>query len=239
MPFEGISEFLTLLGTIISAIALILSIIFFLSGRKKRSLMYKISSTPLVTDEMTDIPGLEVLFEGQSMKNITSTTVKFFNSGNQLLEPSDFAARQPLRLSVSGQFLLGQSGAQAKADNLSSTPNFELSDDHTGNLAFDFLEPKKRFAITLLHTGELNVAGELKGGSVTAYRPGPGWIDLLWIIIASIEVLLAFGVIAIISFIDQNPTLLFAVCIHTYVTFCDTYFLINYFRQKRSTRRSK
>lgn len=233
MPFEGISEFLTLLGTPISAIALVLSIIFFLSGRKKWSLMYQISSTPLVTDEMTDIPGLEVLFEGQPMKNITSTTVIFLNTGNQLLEPSGFATRQPLSLSVSGQFLLGQAGIQAKADNPSSTPNFVLNDDHMGNLTFDFLEPKKLFEITLLHTGELTVLGELKGGSVTSYRPGPNWSDLLLIIAVSVGVLLLLGQLVWYFFIDHVLYYLFEVCAIMGFTFYDAYLLVNYFHRKR------
>lgn len=239
MPFEVTSEFLTLLGTPISAIALILSIIFFLSGRKKRSLMYDIISTPLVTDEMTDIPGLEVLFEGQPMKNITSTTVEFLNTGNQLLEPSDFAVRQPLSLSVSGQFLLGQTGVQAQADNPNSIPNIELIDDHTGSLTFDFLEHNKFFEITLLHTGELTVSGELKGGSVSSYRPGPNWSDLLLIIVVSIGVLLFLGQLAWYFFIDHVLYYLVEVCAIMGFTFYDAYLLINYFQKKRSARNRK
>lgn len=238
MPSAGTSEFLTLLGIIISAVALILSIIFFLSSRKKRSLVYEISPTPLVTNEMTDIPGLEVFFEGQPIKNITSTTVKFFNTGNQLLEPKHIAALQPLRLIASGQFLLGQTGVQTKADNPSSTPNITLIDDHTGNLTFDFLEPNKLFEITLLHTGELTVDGGLKGGSVTPSRPAPGWLDLLLIITLSFGVLLYFGQLAFYLFIDQVPFLILEVCALIFYTFFDTYFIIK-FKQKRSARNGK
>lgn len=238
MP-EGTSEFLTLLGTIISAVALILSIVFFLAGRKKRSLMYKISSTPLVTDKMTDIPGLEVLFEGQPMKNITSTTVEFFNTGNQLLEPSDFATLQPLSLNTNGQFLLGKSGVQVRAENPNSIPNFELSDDHTGNLTFDFLEPKKLFEITMLHTGELTVIGELKEGTVTSYRPGPGLFDLLLTIEVSIAVLVCLGFLVFLFFIEKVPFLIFTVCVLTFLTSLDTYLLIDYLRQKRSAHSGK
>lgn len=239
MPFEVTSEFLTLLGTIISAVALILAILFFLFQRKKRSLLYKISSTPLVTDKMTDIPGLEVRFGGQPMKNITSTTVEFFNIGNQLLEPKHFALLQPLRFSVSGQFLLGQTGVQTKADNPNSVPNIELIDDHTGKLTFDFLEPKKSFTITLLHTDELTVHGELKGGSVIAYHPGPNWLDLLSIIATSIGVLLSFALIVLFLYINQELSFLFIFCAFQFLAFVDAYLLIDYFHQKRSAHSGK
>lgn len=164
MPELGTMEIITIIGFVVGIASLILAIIFFAAGRQRRALSYRISSTPLVTDEMTSIPNLEVFYRRQPVENLTSTTIIFTNIGNQLLDMQSFAEKQPLCLTTSGHFFQGQSAVNASADNPNSTPSLSTIDARTQKVAFDFLDPKKSFQLTLLHDGKLSVSGNIKGG---------------------------------------------------------------------------
>lgn len=164
MPELGLIEISTVIGSVVGIASFIFAIIFFAAGRQRRALSYRISSTPLVTDEMTSIPNLEVFYLRQPVENLTSTTIIFTNIGNQLLDMQSFAEKQPLCLTASGHFFQGQSAVNASADNPNSTPSLSTIDARTQKVAFDFLAPKKSFQLTLLHDGKLSVSGDIKGG---------------------------------------------------------------------------
>ena len=163
MPFWESSLFWGIVG-LVGGLAV--AVFFFILGKSRRVLGYDITSTPLVTEKMTDIPGLSVTLDGRPVQNLTSTTVKFTNEGNQTITLSDFAAREPLSISFSGGLLNTWYGHFVSSQNPNSTPTLEIIDDTTMNVEFDFLKPKQAFAVTLLHDGEFSVAGELKSGAV-------------------------------------------------------------------------
>ena len=194
MPQLGTMEIITIIGLVLTIIALILSIIFFMAGRKKMMLEYDISSTPLVTDEMTSIPDLEVFYCHQPVKNLTSTTIRFFNWGNQMLDKHSFAEKQPLCLTTDGHFFRGQSTVNATASNPNSIPSLSEIDDQTRQVVFEFLEPKQSFQLTLLHDGELSVSGCIKNGKLKVLDHSPGWADYItfaYFLIVSIASLIA------------------------------------------------
>lgn len=161
-PFWGI---IGLIGGII------VSSVFFLAGRKRKILEYQIISTPLITRNVADIPGLKVTINDTPVKTLTSTTIRFFNMGSEKIEPTDFAPLEPLGISVSGSVLHLQFGAGAdRHNNRNMNLHLKSIDGHTVNIAFDFFSSKKSFSLTVLHEGRLSVLGDLKEGKIRPYR---------------------------------------------------------------------
>lgn len=166
MEFSQSDIFLTITSALIGAI---ISAIFFILGKNKKLLEYQIASVNLITEEMTNIPGISIMLDGEPIKNLIATTIKFINSGNQTICPDDFAKLEPLSTVVTDQFLSTENGYQINCDNPNSCPSIKIIGDNTANIEFDFLKPKQSFTITLWHSGNLSVLGELKTGKKRKY----------------------------------------------------------------------
>ena len=143
---------------------------YFLIGKSNKLLEYEMVSTNLITDSITNIPGISIMFDGKSIENLVSTTIKFINSGNQTIVSSDFAVLEPLGVTVTGQFLSTQHGYQVSCDNPNSCPCVKIVNSKIANIEFDFLKPKQSLTITVWHNGKLFVLGELKTGKKREYR---------------------------------------------------------------------
>lgn len=166
MPNMDCGTFWTIVGNLISLIGLIAAVVFFILGKKKILLQYATSTTPLVTEKMAAILNDRISIDGQPIKNLDSTTIRFVNSGNQPITSTDFAEQDRLRIVLSGELY----GFDVSKGNQKLTPTLAPIDSKTINIVFENLKPKQYFAVTLLHDGSLNVYGELKTGDIRVYR---------------------------------------------------------------------
>lgn len=171
MPVQISSEFWGIGGFIVGTIGILVSILVFFIGRKKTLLEYEILSTRLISEDMSNIQGLEIRLNSQPVKNLQSTTVKFINSGNQTITSSDFATRAPLKATVTDHFLGDENCYHILSDN----PNCELLLKEIDNanyvIEFDFLKPGEAFEIVFLHSGTFSISGELKSGILRKQSP--------------------------------------------------------------------
>ena len=167
MPFWESSIFWGIAGIVAG---IIVATFFFLIGQNKKLLEYQVITANLVTKDITNIPGISIMLDGEPLEDLVSTTIKFTNSGNQTIVPDDFATLEPLGATVTGQFLSAKHGYQVSCDNPNSCPYIKIINDNTANIDFDFLKPKQSFTITLWHSGILSVLGELKAGRRRKYR---------------------------------------------------------------------
>lgn len=149
---------------------LVISAFFFFVGKSRKILEYYVSSTQLITEDMTKIPGLKITIDQQPIKNLTSTVIMFTNVGNQTILPSDFAAVDPLGVAVNGQFLNIANGCTISTDSPNASPRLNVLDDFTLGIEFDFLKPRKSLYVILLHSGKIVPTGELKDGKMRELR---------------------------------------------------------------------
>lgn len=152
---------------------------------------YEISSTQLITEEMTNIPGLKITMDQQPIKNLTSTTIKFTNTGNQTILSSDFAAIDPLGVAVNGQFLNITNGCMVKTNSPNASPSLKVLNDFTMGIEFDFLKPKRSLYITLLHNGKIAPTGELKDGTMREHVNIPRYLIARASILSSFATILS------------------------------------------------
>lgn len=87
-----------ILAVILSTLAIIISIILFVYGRKKKSLSYDIiSNNPVILKEDTIKEKLEIFFNKKIVKNVYLIVLKLINSGNVPIEVKDYD--EPLSIS--------------------------------------------------------------------------------------------------------------------------------------------
>lgn len=165
MPQFDSSAFWGIAGIVVG---IIVATFFFIIGKKKTLLQHQSTTTPLITDKMAEIPGISIAIHGQPVKNLVSTTIKFFNSGNHPITSTDFAEQDKLRVVITGKLY----GYDVSKGNQKLIPTLTPVNDDTINIVFENLKPNQYFEVTILHDeSSLDVLGELKTGEMREYAP--------------------------------------------------------------------
>lgn len=145
---------------------LLISAFFYLIGKKKKILTYSIDTVTLVTKTISQIPNLEIYFKGKRIEDLSSSKVIIENKGNEVIEISDFASLDPLRIEVeSGDFFITEDIIK----NIVTSKNINLkiqSEDNNLKIDFEFLKPKTVLEFIIWHTGVLKICGDLKSGKL-------------------------------------------------------------------------
>ena len=92
------NPYLTAVGLFATILGLIIAIITPLIQKRRKRLFFSYSTTPLIKEDITDINGLEILFHGTPVKQLSVSTVRIWNGGNTIITPDDFYKDHDLRL---------------------------------------------------------------------------------------------------------------------------------------------
>lgn len=166
MPNIDFGTFWTIVGNIISLISLIAAVVFFILGKKKTLLHYYKSTTSLVTEKMAKILNNRLSIDGQPIKSLSSTTIRFINSGNQRIKSSDFSEQEPLRIVLKGHLYV----YDVSPGNQKLLPKVEPVNEKVLSISFENLKPRQFFSVTILHDESLNVLGELTTGNMQKFH---------------------------------------------------------------------
>lgn len=139
----------------------LVSLFFFLMGKKRKILTYDIKSTELITKEISAIPNLEILYNKTKISNLTATHIEIRNAGNEVIEENHFASLSPLKLHIEEGEIFLYSIIELTHKNM----NVSL-EENNGDvfINFEFIKPKSLIQILVYHTGTLTMLGELITG---------------------------------------------------------------------------
>lgn len=167
MPKLESSAFWGIAGIVVG---IVVATFFFLLQKKKTVLQYAISTTPLITERMSGILNGRIFIDGLPVNSLLSTTITFFNAGNQRITSSDFAVQDPLRINLSGNLY----EYVVSVGNQKLLPNIEHQNENVYNISFENLKPRQFFKVTILHDKTLEVSGELTTGTMQEYHHSEG-----------------------------------------------------------------
>lgn len=181
------------------------SFIFYQLSKRGKKIIYSTESHQLITNNISNIENLHITYADKPIKNLTSTTIKLKITGKENIEYDDFAQSDPLCLKTDGEFLLQNDNIQSIITQNSQPSNsLELySDDNsTISLYFDYFKYNSLITLTLFHTGNLTVCGELKKGKIVYSNSinRKNILDILSIIGMSLGIVF----ILLISFIENG-----------------------------------
>ena len=153
---------------------LVISSFFYFIGIKRKSLIYDITTTTLVSKNATQIENLNITYDNKPIRNLYTSTIKIKNDSNSIIEPDDFAPSVPLSLITNGEFLASSdTGVKLFSENNNDYNNvyplFEVDDNNICKkliIHFDYISKKETISCTVFHTGSLNVNGKLKEGKI-------------------------------------------------------------------------
>lgn len=151
----------------------IISYFFYSKGIKRKCLIYDITTTAIVSENVTHIKELSIKYQNNPIHNLYISTISIRNAGNTVMEPDDFAPAAQLSLATNGEFLTA-SDNEIKLIPENSYNKISLLMDNTeenickkAQIEFDYISKKDIILCTMFHTTpSLHITGKLKEGDI-------------------------------------------------------------------------
>lgn len=157
-------------GTILGLFGIIISIYSYRKSKKTKRLAVNSESNILISETLSQYESLKVSYNDENIKSLTSTIVRIKNIGSDIIEPSDIVPSSPIIIKTTQKFLFNDiSQYKIVSSNSKNIIKLIKINDSSLQVSFDFLNPKNEIYITILHTGDISVDGDLKTGSIKNY----------------------------------------------------------------------
>ena len=163
----------TFVGAVLAILAVLVTVGIFFAQRKTKKLSYEITSNTQLLGVKDEIQGkVQVLYEGEEVKNVHLLTLKFSNTGNQSISSGDY--ERPLSIKINPEAkILTHEIVEEEPENLGVTVELEGS-----KLSFSpvLLNSKDSFSVKALISdfeGDPEIDGRIVGvKSISKYSEG-------------------------------------------------------------------
>lgn len=151
-----------------SMVCLASSIILYYRSKREKKPRLVISSLNLFNENSKKINGLETMYMGRTVQNVTITRITLWNSGRETIQRNDISPADPLTISINPKFRILESQVLStkKVTNV-----IKLEETEAGlktNITFDYLDYGGGAVIQVVHTG--NSSADIKvEGTIVGY----------------------------------------------------------------------
>lgn len=141
-----------LLSFLIAIISVITAVFLYYQGKKVKSPYYAIRSFNIVRNLVSKVESLEMLYNGQHIKNLTVTKIAFWNAGRDTINREDIPTTEPLIIRINEKCKI----LNAKIINIKNPANqlsVSTSEDQLScNINFEYLDGGEGGVFQLVHT---------------------------------------------------------------------------------------
>ncbi len=154
---------------IITVISIVLAIVFYIKGKRHAKIKYYVKHNVLISKKKYNIDGLNVSYRNKLITDLVRSKVLFYNAGNTTLDYSDIAKTDPLKIKVNDSYEILEV-LEIKQSESSNLFEVESKDENSITFKFDYISPKDKIVITILHTDSslknFDITGKIKGGKI-------------------------------------------------------------------------
>ena len=151
-------------GAILSAI---ISFVFFVLSKRRRKISYTKHTYKVIMDELPKINELEIKYKGNDVTDLSYSQIEIINSGNETLELDDFPKSKHLSINTKGQFFINTPDElEIASSNNAITIDVIIISPQKIEINFDYFNPHDKIILNILHTNDINVNGNIKGGKL-------------------------------------------------------------------------
>ncbi len=169
-----VSLFLAAVGTAVAIVSILVAYVFYRKGQRVRKPSWDIRSENLITDYAKRLPGIEVVYLGQQVGNLTVSKVMFWNDGRETVRHEDVAEADPIRVVSKAPAAI----LSAEVLQVNSEPNsFSVSLEpavKAAYLHFEYIDHGEGAVIQVIHSGrsseDVDVIGTVKGAGKPARK---------------------------------------------------------------------
>ena len=161
------SNLVWLILSLCSIISVPLAIYFGRKSLSQKIINAVLSSNELITNNQSNISKVKILYDNETVDDITVTTLTFWNKTSTTIHKTDLIDAEPLSIFTNGGKILDVS--VLKGSRSSNQINVSLTNDNSANITFDYLDKKEGGIIQVIHTGNHNpidITRKIKGGTV-------------------------------------------------------------------------
>ena len=162
------SEYLNIASFALAIISISLALIFHRKGKRIIKLGYIRFKYTVLDESSNKFNKLEIAYDGESLKSFSVTELTIKNYGNVSIKKEDIAPSNPITINCpEGKKILAHEVVyESNEDN---AVDIFVINENTSKVTFDFLNPKDKFLIRVLHTGNeediLRLTGAVIGES--------------------------------------------------------------------------
>lgn len=170
-------------GLLFGIFALWIGFLQYSRSRVIRRLRYSSADVSLISgDQANGYDGLTVLFDGQEVPQVTSTSFGLWNDGTETIDGSSIVPSDPLRLTINGGGTILRASVQA-THRVVNAPSVAITTPTELVVTFEYLDPGDGFRLQVVHSGRLGSVSSL--GSIKGLPQGiqtfqtAGWIVII------------------------------------------------------------
>lgn len=157
-------------GTLFGLFGIIISIYSIVKNKKTKNLAANTESTVLISETLSKYENLKISYNNENIESLISSIVRIKNIGSDIVEPTDIAPSSPIIIRTTQKFLFNDASQfEINVSNNKNTAKLSRISETELKLNFDFLNPKDEISVTLLHTGDISVYGDLKTNPIKIY----------------------------------------------------------------------
>lgn len=157
-------------------LSIIISLLIYFKSRRFKALSYSIKSFEILNDDISSIPGFKAEYKDEAINNLTVSKLYIWNSGNDIIENSDFSEIDNLRLKLPNNTDILYSNLLAQSKNTNQCKCNKSK--NTLIINFDYFEKNQGAVFTLLYClpketeGKVKLEGTLKNGKISNKTDG-------------------------------------------------------------------
>ncbi|WP_036827672.1 hypothetical protein [Polaribacter sp. Hel1_85] len=157
---------LNIFSFIIGILGVILAIIFYYKGKKRKTPVYEISDFNIISDNLEKkVSDISITYKQKLIKTLTVSKVVIWNSGNSTIQNSDIPETNRFRIHSFSNCEIYDFDIISKDDKDCLLELQKIKDGI--EIRFNYLEPQSGFIIKVIHSGinstNLYVAGKIIG----------------------------------------------------------------------------
>lgn len=163
----SLDTYLGIAGILLGLIGLITGYIFYRKGIKIKQPLYVMKTDNLIQNNMAEMSGLSILWNGSSIASLSSSTLIFWNNGADTIDFNDVVKSNPLRIAAIEGFKILDAKV-TRSNNPSNSLSVKIAEGgDKAFILFEYLDQNHGGEIQIIHTGtqssHLLVSGDFKG----------------------------------------------------------------------------
>ncbi|EOS35316.1 hypothetical protein C804_00918 [Lachnospiraceae bacterium A4] len=176
----------------------LISSFYYFLGKTRKSLIFYIETSTLISNNVIKLEGLDIKFDNKPITYLYCSTIRFKNSGNTIIKPTDFETSNPLSIIINRESIDYDIQVQIlKENNINNT--YYLINAIEDNICykaiidFEYIPKKETLSFIIFHTESISIVGKMQDGKLKNNE------SLKWIIyVIYLIVFLCMGIAAFI-----------------------------------------
>ena len=160
------AQWLNLIFLVLTLVSIYLSFYFYFKSKRKKEPVYLTKTFNLVKDNLAKVKKLKIYYDSQETRTLSVTKIALWNRGNEAIDKSDVAVKDPLRVQINSQFEILDAFiifSKNPANNFSLNA---LAEKKSIQVKFDYFNENEGVVLEIFHTGysgdNLKVIGSFK-----------------------------------------------------------------------------